>query len=71
MFNEREFLMKIFRDMVGNELDYKVRQGSLNWYEKGVLTKEDLEEIDTLIDIKNTPPESETIPDEETEETEV
>ena len=63
MFNEHDYIMKILRGMAGNELDYKVRQAALNWYEKGVLTVDNLAEIDALIDAKNAPP-----TDEETEE---
>ncbi len=66
MFNEHDYIMKILRDMVGTELDYKVRQAALNWYEKGVLTADDLAEIDALIDAKNAPSEQST--DEENEE---
>lgn len=56
MFDLREFLMKALRDMVGNELDYKIRLQALSWAEKDVLTTEDLAEIDGLIEVKNTPP---------------
>ncbi len=66
MFNEHDYIMKILRDMVGNELDYRVRQSALNWHEKGVLTVDDLAEIDALIDVKNVPSEQST--DEENEE---
>ena len=66
MFNEHDYIMKILRGMAGNELDYKVRQAALNWYEKGVLTVDDLAEIDALIDVKNVPSEQST--DEENEE---
>ena len=70
MFNERDFILKILIDMIGKELDYRVRQSALNWYEKGVLTVEDLSEIDALIDAKNTPAETGTQQPEEAEETE-
>lgn len=66
MFNERDFILKILIDMIGKELDYRVRQSALNWYEKGVLTVDDLAEIDALIDAKNAPSEQST--DEENEE---
>ena len=66
MFNEHDYIMKILRGMVGNELDYKVRQAALNWYEKAVLTVDDLAEIDALIDAKNALSEQST--DEENEE---
>ena len=73
MFNLREFLMKGFRDAVGKMADYQVIMNATGYYEKNVLTTEDLAEIQTLIDEKNTPPVevTEEIPEEITEETEV
>ena len=56
MFNLREFLMTGFRDAVGKMADYQVIMNATGYYEKNVLTTEDLAEIQTLIDEKNTPP---------------
>ena len=76
MFNLREFLMKGFRDAVGKMADYQVIMNATGYYEKNVLATEDLAEIQTLIDEKNTPPVEVTegtpdgIPDEITEGTE-
>ena len=73
MFILREFLMKGFRDAVGKMADYQVIMNATGYYEKNVLTTEDLAEIQTLIDEKNTPPVEVTegtldgIPDEITE----
>ena len=68
MFDLREFVMKTLRGMAENEPGYKVNRYALGWFEKDVLTAEDLEEIDLL----TTEPEEETIeeakPKENTEE---
>ena len=56
MFNLREFLMKGFRDAVGKMADYQIIMNATGYYEKNVLTTEDLAEIQALIDEKNTPP---------------
>ena len=54
MFILKEFIMKILKEKIGNEPDYRVRELALGWYSKGELTQEDLAEIDTLIEEKNT-----------------
>ena len=64
MFNLREFIKKGFLNAVGKMADYQIILNAAGWYEKGVLTEDDLEEIQVKIDEKNTP---EEIP-EETEE---
>ena len=69
MFNLREFLMKGFRDAVGKMADYQIIMNATGYYEKNVLTTEDLAEIQSLIDEKNTPPAvdyTDEIPEEET-----
>ena len=48
MFNLREFVMKTLRGMAGEEPGYKVNRYALGWFEKDVLTAEDLAEIDLL-----------------------
>jgi uncharacterized protein YbgA (DUF1722 family) len=63
MFNYREFLMQGFRDAVGRMADYQVILNANGYYEKGVLTEEDLASLQELINEKNTP----ALP-EETEE---
>ena len=68
MFDLREFVMKTLRGMAENEPGYKVNRYALGWFEKDVLTAEDLAEIDLL----TTEPEEETTeeaqPEENTEE---
>lgn len=68
MFDLREFVMKTLRGMAKRELGYKVNRYALEWYEKEVLTEEDLAEIDA----RTTEPEEseeETL-EESSEETE-
>lgn len=48
MFDLREFVMKTLRGMAKQELGYKVNRYALEWYEKEILTAEDLAEIDLL-----------------------
>lgn len=53
-FNLNDFVMKTIIGMIeANEPDYRVRQYALKWYEKEVLTDEDLITIETLIAEKN------------------
>lgn len=43
----RQFVMKTIMDMIDNNVaEWQVREYALGWYSKGVLTKEDLQEID-------------------------
>lgn len=55
MFNYREFLMQGFRNAVGKMADYRVILNANGYYEKGVLTEDDLSELQELINVKNTP----------------
>ena len=54
MFSLREFILKGLLDAVGNLPDYKVIMNAMGWYEKEVLTEEDLALINSKIDEKNT-----------------
>ena len=56
MFSLREFLMKGFKDAIGKMADYQIILNATGYYEKNVLTTEDLAELQSLIDQKNTPP---------------
>ena len=53
MFSLNEFIMKILKEKIGKEADYKVRELALGWFSKGELTQDNLAEIDSLIDEKN------------------
>lgn len=56
MFNYRNFLMQGFRNAVGKMQDYQIILNANGYYEKDVLTEEDLAELQELINIKNAPP---------------
>ena len=76
MFDLREFVMKTLRGMAENEPSYKVNRYALGWFEKDVLTAEDLAEIDLLTTEPEEPAEEisaeetaeEAQPEENTEE---
>lgn len=68
MFSLREFIKKGLLDAVGKMADYQIILNATGWYEKQVLTMEDLAEINAKIDEKNTPVEE---PAEEEEENEI
>lgn len=55
MFNYRSFLMTGFKDAIGKMADYQIILNANGFYEKGVLTEEDLAELQTLIEAKNAP----------------
>lgn len=55
MFNYREFLMSAFKDAIGRMADYQILLNANGYYEKGVLLEEDLNELLSLIEQKNTP----------------
>lgn len=61
MFSLREFIKKGLLDAVGKMADYQIILNATGWYEKNVLTMEDLAEINAKIDEKNTPVEPEPI----------
>lgn len=54
MFNYRNFLMTGFRNAIGKMADYQIIFNANGYYEKGVLTEEDLAEIEGMIEAKNT-----------------
>lgn len=53
MFSLREFLMIGFKNAVGKMADYQVILNATGYYEKNVLTTDDLAELQALIDEKN------------------
>ncbi len=53
MFNYRNFLMTGFKDAIGKMADYQIVLNANGYYEKGVLTEEDLSELQVLIEAKN------------------
>lgn len=50
MFSLRDFIKKGFLNAVGKMADYQIILNAAGWQEKGVLTEEDLAEINTAID---------------------
>lgn len=65
MFSYRDFIRKGFLDAVGKMADYQIRLNAGGYYEKGVLTEDDLAEIDAAIEAQYVVP---VVPDEPTEE---
>ena len=59
MFNLGNFIKAGLLDAVGRLADYQVILNAAGWHEKGVLTTEDLADIQAAIDAKNTPVEPE------------
>lgn len=49
----REYVKKGFIDAVGKEADHWIRLKSAEWHKDGVLTDEDLEELNRRIEAKN------------------
>lgn len=70
MFSLREFIKKGLLDAVGKMADYQIILNATGWYEKQVLTMEDLAEINAKIDEKNTPVEEPVEENEINEEAE-
>jgi hypothetical protein len=50
MFSLRAFLKKGFLDAVGKMADYQIILNASGWLEKGVLTEDDLAEINTAME---------------------
>lgn len=60
MFSLREFLKKGFIGAVGHMADYQIILNASGWMDKGVLTEDDLAEINTAIEQQYVMPESST-----------
>ena len=63
MFDFRSFIKKGLKDAIGKMANYQVILNAAGWHEKGVLTEDDLAEIETAINMKSVS--SEVIEDEE------
>ena len=50
MFSLRDFVKKGFLDAVGKMADYQIILNAAGWHEKGVLTEDDLSEINNAIE---------------------
>ena len=64
MFNLNEFIKKGLLCAIGKMADYQVILNAAGWFEKGVLTEEDLAEINNVMDAQRSQEETEA----ETEE---
>ena len=53
MFKLNDYIMKLIKEMIGKEADYKVRELALGWYTKGELNQKDLADIDDIIENRN------------------
>lgn len=54
MFNLREFIKKGLIGAVGKMADYQIILNAAGWHEKGVLTEDDLAEINASIESQYT-----------------
>lgn len=50
MFSLRDFVKKGFFDAIGKMADYQIILNAAGWHEKGVLTEEDLSEINQAME---------------------
>ena len=50
MFNLKDYIKDGFIKAVGKMADYQIILNSVGWFDKGVLTAEDLAEIQSAID---------------------
>lgn len=66
MFSLKNFIKSGLLDAVGKMADYQVILNAAGWLEKGVLTEDDLAEIQAAIEASNAPQEIEEVPTEET-----
>ena len=67
MFNYRNFLMTGFRSAVGHMADYQVILNANGYYEKGVLTEDDLSELQAMIEEKNSAAENAEVTEDDGE----
>ena len=54
MLDYRNFLMTAFKSAVGHMADYQILLNANGYYEKGVLTEDDLAELQEVVVAKNT-----------------
>ena len=68
MFNLRDFIKSGFIKAIGKMADYQIILNAAGWYDKGVLTEEDLAEIQAAIDEYNNKTSTDTEPETPSEE---
>ena len=66
-FKLKEFIKKGFLEAVGHYPDYWIILNASGYYQQGILTQEDLAEIQAKIDEKSRPIEPEEVETEEVE----
>ena len=66
MFSLREFIKSGLLKSIGKMADYQIILNAAGWLEKGVLTEDDLSEIDTAINAQYPTEQEETAYSEET-----
>lgn len=52
MFNFRDFVKSGLKKAIGNMADYQIILNAASWLEKGVLTEDDLAEIQAAMDVR-------------------
>lgn len=68
MFSLRDFIKSGFIKAIGKMADYQIILNAAGWYDKGVLTEEDLAEIQAAIDEYNSKTSTDTEPETPAEE---
>lgn len=68
MFSLRDFIKSGFIKAIGKMADYQIILNAAGWYDKGVLTEEDLAEIQAAIDEYNSKTSTNTEPETPAEE---
>lgn len=63
MFILKDYIKKGFLEAIGKMGDYQIILNSAGWFEKGVLTEDDLAEIQSVIDAQYPQNEDEVIAD--------
>lgn len=53
MFSLSNFIKDGFLKAIGNKPDYEIKLKAADWFAKGVLTEDDLAEIEVAIENKN------------------
>ena len=53
MFNLKDFIKKGLMSAVGSMADYQIILNAVGWFEKNVLSEDDLSDIQGAIDAKN------------------
>lgn len=61
MFSLHDFILKTVLGMAEKEPEYKVREYALGWYQKGLLTQEDLAAVEAAFPEEAEEPEAPTV----------